>query len=254
MKESLNIDRLGEQIGISLGLEDKVILVTGGNRGIGAAIVSLLEKLGSKVAYTHRSARNTQHQALAIQADVTDKAAMEAVAEQIEQKLGSIYGVVANAGITRDNFFPKLTSEDWDAAIDTNLKGVYNTLMPAIPKMYDRKEGSVVCISSISGERGNLGQTNYAASKAAIVGLTKSLAREAARYGVRVNAVAPGFIETDMVKSIPDKAQERILSEIPLNRFGKPEEVAWAVAFLLSPIASSYITGAVLRVNGAQHT
>lgn len=179
---------------------------------------------------------------------------MEAAAVQVEQKLGPIYGIVANAGITRDNFFPKLTPQDWDAVIDTNLKGVYNTLMPVIPKLYERQEGSVVCITSISGERGNPGQTNYAASKAAVIGLTKSLAREAARYTVRVNAVAPGFIETDMVKSIPDNVKQRILSEIPCRRFGKPEEVAWAVAFLLSPIASSYITGAVLRVNGAHHT
>jgi acetoacetyl-CoA reductase/3-oxoacyl-[acyl-carrier protein] reductase len=238
----------------SLGLEDRVVLVTGGNRGIGAAIVHLLQDLGAQVAYTYRSEPDSSTGALALQADVTDRGAMERVAEQVEQKLGSVYGVVANAGITRDRFFQKLSSEDWDAVIDTNLKGVYHTFLPLIPKLYEQGEGSLVSVTSISGERGNLGQTNYSATKAAVIGLTKSLAREAARYSVRVNAVSPGFVETEMVQAIPDKVKDRILSEIPLGRFGKPEEIAWAVAFLLSPIASRYITGEVLRVNGAHHT
>jgi len=164
--------------------------------------------------------------------------------------LGPIYGVVANAGITRDNFFPKLTSDDWDAVINTNLKGIYNTLFPIIPKMYERQSGSVVCISSISGERGNLGQTNYAASKAGVIGLTKALALEGARYGVRVNAVTPGFIETEMTQAIPDKVKEKLIANIPLRRFGNPQEVAWGVVFLLSPVASSYISGTVVQING----
>jgi acetoacetyl-CoA reductase len=236
------------------GLEGKVVLVTGGNRGIGAAIVSLLRSLGSQVAYTYRSYPNATSDALAILADVTDSRAMIEVADKVENTLGPIYGIVANAGIVRDNFFSKLSIDDWDAVIETNLKGLYNSLMPSIPKMYERREGSIVCISSIVGERGNIGQTNYAASKAGSIGLTKSLALEAARYGVRANAVAPGFIETDMTCAIPDKVKDKITAEIPLRRFGKPEEVAWAVSFLLSPIASSYITGTVIKVNGAHHT
>jgi acetoacetyl-CoA reductase/3-oxoacyl-[acyl-carrier protein] reductase len=244
----------GELIMVSLGLENKVIVVTGGNQGIGAAIVALLQELGAKVAYTDIKLAEGKSGALAIQADVTDLASMEAAAAQIEEKLGPVYGIVANAGITRDNFFTKLTPEDWDAVINVNLKGVNHTIQPFISGMYERGEGSVVCISSISGERGNVGQVNYAATKAAVIGLVKALARETARYGVRVNAVAPGFIDTEMTRVIPDKVKEKIIAEIPFRRFGKPEEIAWAVAFLLSPVASSYITGEVLRVNGAHHT
>lgn len=239
---------------VSLGLEDKVVVVTGGNQGIGAAIVGLLVNLGAKVAYTDIKVSESPSGALAIQADVTDLASMEAAAAEIEAKLGPVYGLVANAGITRDNFFNKLTPQDWDAVINVNLKGVNHTILPFINGLYERGSGSIVAISSISGDRGNAGQTNYAATKAAVIGLVKSLAREAARYGVRANAIAPGFIDTPMTQVIPEKVIEKITAEIPFRRFGKPDDIAWAVAFLLSPVASAYVSGEVLRVNGAHHT
>lgn len=239
---------------VSLGLEDKVIVVTGGNQGIGAAIVSLLSDLGAKVAYTDIKITEGKSGALGVQADVTKLDEMTAAAAQIEEKLGPVYGIVANAGITRDNFYNKLTPQDWDLVINVNLKGVDHTIRPFIDGMYERGAGSIVCISSISGDRGNAGQVNYAATKAAVIGLVKSIAREGARYGVRANAIAPGFIDTEMTKVIPDKVKEKIIAEIPFRRFGKPEDIAWAVAYLLSPIASAFVSGEVLRVNGAHHT
>jgi acetoacetyl-CoA reductase/3-oxoacyl-[acyl-carrier protein] reductase len=172
----------------------------------------------------------------------------------VEQELGPIYGLVANAGITRDGLFSNISPEDWSEVINTNLNGVYNVLRPIIPGMYERQEGALVFVSSVVGEQGNIGQANYAATKAALIGMAKTLGLEGARYGVRANAVAPGFTETDMVKGIPDKVKERILQTIPLRRFASPEEIAWGVAFLLSPVAAGYITGTVLSINGGRHT
>ncbi|MFN9176670.1 MAG: acetoacetyl-CoA reductase PhaB [Synechocystis sp.] len=239
---------------LSLGLEDKVIVVTGGNRGIGAAIVKLLQEMGAKVAFTDLAVDGDHGDALGVVANVTDLDSMTAAAAEITSKLGPVYGIVANAGITKDNFFSKLTPSDWDAVLNVNLKGVAFSIKPFIEAMYENKAGSIVSISSISGERGNVGQTNYSATKAGVIGMMKSLAREGARYGVRANAVAPGFIDTEMTLAIREDIREKITKEIPFRRFGKPEEIAWAVAFLLSPVASSYITGEVLRVNGAHHT
>jgi acetoacetyl-CoA reductase len=235
------------------GLEGKVIFVTGGNRGIGAAIVEGLTHLGAQVAYTYRSSPGPSA-ALALRADVTDPASMEAAIATVERELGAIYGLVLNAGITKDNLFPNISVEDWYAVIDTNLNGIYNTLRPVVPKLYERGSGALVFISSVVGEQGNIGQANYAAAKAAVIGLAKTLGLEGARYGVRSNVVAPGFTSTDMVKAIPDKVQERILSKIPLRRFADPSEIAWSVAFLLSPTLAGYITGEVLSVNGGQYT
>jgi acetoacetyl-CoA reductase len=236
-----------------LGFDDKIILVTGGSRGIGAATVKLLRKLGAKVAYIDRSILELPD-ALAFQANVTDARAMEAAVQRIERELGPIYGVVANAGVNEDNLLQKLTADQWKAVIDVNLTGVFNTIKPVIPFMYERRAGAMVFIGSVVGEQGNIGQANYAASKAALIGLAKAIALEGARYGVRANVVAPGFTETAMLEAIPDHIQAKILETIPLRRFGKPDEIAWGVAYLLSPVAGSYVSGTTLSINGGRHT
>ena len=235
------------------GLEEKVVLVTGGNRGIGAACVEMLEQHGAKVAYTYRSSPG-EVGTLALQADVTSGDSMQETVDKVERELGPIFGVVANAGITNDGLFSKITDEKWYSVIDTNLNGVYNTLKPIIPGMYERGEGSLVFISSVVGEQGNIGQGNYAATKGALISLAKTLGLEGARYGVRANCVAPGFTETDMVKAIPDAVKDKIYKTIPLRRFATEEEVAWGVLFLMSPVAAGYITGTTLSVNGGRHT
>ena len=236
-----------------LDLEGKVILVTGGSRGIGEATVRLLETLGAKVAHLSRTPPSSAYGHY-VAADVTDSAELEKAVSGVETELGPIYGVVANAGINQDNFFTKLDKKQWDEVLDTNLTGVFNTLQATVRRLYERKAGAVVTVSSIVGERGNLGQVNYAAAKAGVIGMTKALALEASRYNVRANVVAPGFIATDMVEHLPETVKEKILKQIPFNRFGRPEEVAWAIAYLLSPRMSSYVTGETLRVNGGQYT
>lgn len=231
------------------GLENRVIVVTGGNRGIGQAVVEQLEKLNARVAYINVDGMGSQ-KSLQVKADISSIEEMENAYKKIEDELGPIYGVVCNAGITRDSFYHKSSKEQWDQVLNVNLTGAFNTTRPIIKKMYERNEGSIVFVSSIVGESGNLGQTNYAASKAGLIGLAKSLAKEGAKNNVRSNVVSPGFTLTSMTENLPEKVVEKILNDIPFGRFAKPEEIAWSIIFLLSPKLSSFITGEVIRVNG----
>lgn len=241
-------------------LEGQTILVTGGSRGIGRAIVNELANQGAKVAFTYvrqreaaelllKEIKGRGQEALAIQADVTDlRQAQKAINETVE-RLGSLHGLVNNAGMTRDKALMLMEPADWQQVIDTNLTGTFNFCRAAIVTFMKQKAGRIVNISSVAGLNGLARQVNYSASKAGVMGLTKALAKEVAGHNITVNAVAPGYITTDMTAAMDDKKRADIEQQIPLRRFGRPEEVAGLVALLFGD-AGAYITGQVFVIDG----
>ncbi len=233
-------------------LENKVVIVTGGTSGIGYAAVRKMAEEGAKVVACARNRKDIEGEGIAFhELDVTDLSSCEQLFHDVTETYGRIDALVANAGITADALTVKMSDEAFDQVVGTNLKGVFNLGKLIGPYMEKQGSGSIVIISSIVGEYGNIGQANYAASKAGLIGLGKSWAKEFSRKGapVRVNIVAPGFIQTSMVESIPQDLQERFAAMTMLKRFGRPEEVANVISFLCSE-ESSYITGAVIDVNG----
>ena len=243
-----------------MSMEGRVALVTGGSRGIGRAICVELARNGARVAVNYagssQAAQETAELCRALgveaepfQADVSDPAACEALVSAVKERFGQIDILVNNAGVARDGLLMTAKEADFDQTLDTNLKGAYFCTKAAAKVMLRQKYGRIVCLSSVVGLRGNPGQTAYAASKAGILGLTKAAAKELAAKGVTVNAIAPGFIETDMTAALPEKAREAMLATIPAGRPGQAEEVARAAAFLASEEAG-YITGQVLCIDG----
>lgn len=235
----------------------RVALVTGGTRGIGAAISKALQASGMTVAANYAgndeaAAKFKEETGIAVYKwSVADYEASAAGAKQVEADLGPIDVVIANAGITRDAPFHKMTPQQWNEVIDTNLTGVFNTVHPVWPGMRERKFGRVVVISSINGQKGQFAQVNYAATKAGDLGIVKSLAQEGARNNITANAVCPGYIATEMVMAVPEKVRESIIAQIPAGRLGEPEEIARCVAFLASDEAG-FINGSTISANGAQ--
>lgn len=241
-------------------LKDKVAVVTGGSRGIGKAVVLTLGKEGVKVLINYRGNESAALETLnelkkiggegeIFKADVSVEEEVERMFNFVLEKWGKLDILVNNAGITKDNLLIRMKNEEWDQVINTNLKGVFLCTRAAIKIMIKQRSGKIVNISSIIGLRGNIGQANYAAAKAGIIGFTKSVAREVASRGITVNAIAPGFITTDMTEVLSEEMKKKVLEDIPLGRFGTPEDVANAVRFLVSDEAA-YITGVVLNVDG----
>ena len=240
------------------GLADQVALVTGASRGIGRAIAQALAEQGMRVVGTATTAAGAQaiSEALATHAgcrgvclDVNDGAGIEAAVESIVKEFGALHVLVNNAGITRDMLSMRMKDDDWDAVLDTNLKAVFRVSRAVTRQMMKQRHGRIINITSVVGASGNAGQANYAAAKAGVAGLTRSMARELGSRGITVNCVAPGFIETDMTKALSEVQTTALMAQIPLGRLGQASEIAHAVAFLASA-GAGYITGTELHVNG----
>ncbi|MBA4800890.1 MULTISPECIES: acetoacetyl-CoA reductase [Euryhalocaulis] len=237
---------------------DRTAIVTGGTRGIGAAISLALKEKGFRVAATYagnddRARKFTDETGIAaFKWDVADFPACQDGVKQVESALGPVEVLVNNAGITRDSTMKKQTRQQWDEVIDTNLGGVFNMSKAVWPTMLDRGFGRIVNVGSINGQAGQYGQVNYAAAKSGIHGFTKALAQEGARAGITVNAVAPGYIDTDMVAAVPPEVLEKIVARIPVGRLGGASEIARGVLFLVEDEAG-FVTGSTLSINGGQH-
>lgn len=240
-----------------MGLKDKVAIVTGGSRGIGRGVVESFAKAGAKVAVVYRGSQQAADElvqtvggsAKAYQCDVVDLNSVKATVEAVEKDLGPVDILVNNAGVIHDDLFVRLEPEQWKKVIDTNLGGAYNFCHAIAYSMMRRRSGRIINVSSVAADHVNMGQTNYAASKGAINSFTRALAVELASRGVTVNAVAPGFIETDMSAAVRNKAGDLIKKIIPMKRVGTPDDIAQVVLFLASP-QSAYITGQVITVDG----
>lgn len=239
-------------------VKDKVIIITGGAGGIGKETAKLLAKEGAKVViFDINENRLTEAKkeiekygiVEAIKADVTDFKSVSDAVNKVYEKFGKIDVLINNAGITRDGFLSKMDLEDWNKVIAVNLTGVFNTTKAVVPYMLEREKGNIISISSVVGVYGNIGQTNYAASKAGIIGMTKTWAKELGRKGIRANAVAPGFIKTEMTAKVPEKVINIMIEKTPLGRMGEPEDVANLLLFLSSD-ESSFINGQVIGVDG----